>query len=175
MKTEVDNILDFFLRDQLREALQLEAESDLLKLDFDREDPAPQRYVACFRAKTLIQTNRGEIVEAEGFDVGISMGNDHLRRVNPVEILTYLGPHARPWHPNLFACRPTPICVSIRPGMGLVDILHVVYDVFTWNLFNTGDEGLNHPASQWARHQDPSRFPIDRRPLKWRREEERQG
>jgi hypothetical protein len=49
-----------------------------------------------------------------------------------------------------------------------VDILYACYEIWTWNLYATGDEGLNHAASQWSRQQNRSRFPIDRRPLKRR-------
>ena len=57
---------------------------------------------------------------------------------------------------------------TLEPGTGLVDLLHVLHELWTWNLWATGDEGLNHAAAQWARRQDPGRFPIDRRPLKRR-------
>jgi hypothetical protein len=60
------------------------------------------------------------------------------------------------------------VCAHIEPGTPLVDILYACHEIWTWNLFATGDEGLNHAASQWSRQQERSRFPIDRRPLKRR-------
>ena len=76
-----------------------------------------------------------------------------------------LGPHPDPWHPNI---RPPFVCAHIEPGSSLVDILYACFEIWTWNLFATGDEGLNHAASQWSRKQERSRFPVDRRPLKRR-------
>jgi hypothetical protein len=58
--------------------------------------------------------------------------------------------------------------MHLAPGTGLVDILYALHSLWTYNLVATGDEGLNHAASQWYRQQDRKRFPVDRRPLKRR-------
>ena len=100
-------------------------------------------------------TQRGQIVEFEKFMVGIWFPEDYLRRVNIPQVLTYLGPHPEPWHPNI---RPPFLCAHIEPGTALVDILYACHEIWTWNLFATGDEGLNHAASQWSRKQ--AAFPI---------------
>jgi hypothetical protein len=160
-----DKILQSFLDKQSEQGKALEAESDILRLQAV-DGPPGQRYLARLAAKGLAKNKEGQIVEAEGCVIGIWLPDDYLRRAEPAQVLTYLGPHPHPWHPNIM---PPFICVHLRPGMPLVDLLYACFEIWTWRLYNTGDEGLNHGASQWARAQDPSRWPVDRRPLKRRR------
>lgn len=160
-----DPIMCSFLECQNHEGMALAASSDILRL---MPAPAwpPQQYLAEFRCNGLIQNRAGEVVEHNLFAVAITFSDDYLRRVRRELVVTYLGPEPVVWHPNIqgpFVCLD-----NIRPGTSLVDILYACFELFTWNLKYTGDEGLNHAASEWARHQDPSRFPIDRRPLKRR-------
>jgi hypothetical protein len=56
--------------------------------------------------------------------------------------------------------------------MSLVDLLFQCFEVITYQKVTMReDDALNHAACAWAReHQQ--RFPIDRRPLKWRRPEQ---
>lgn len=159
-----DPILDSFLDVQFREGMQLAAQSDILALQ-PVEGVPPRRYLATFRAKGLIQAANCDIREVNEFTAGIWLPDDYLVAVNPAQVLTYLGPYAQPWHPNI---RPPFICAHLRPATPLVQILHTLFELWTWQLFDTSDEGLNHAASQWARHEDPGRFPVDRRPLKRR-------
>lgn len=161
-----DKILSLFLEKQHREATALAADSDILRVLPLGGPRVPQHYLARYAAKGLVRNQRGQVEEATGLEIGIWLPDDYLRRADPAQILTYIGPHRHPWHPNV---SPPFICLHIRPGMALVDLLHTCYELWTWQLFNTGDEGLNHAASQWARAQDPSRWPVDRRPLKRRR------
>ncbi|KKM06265.1 hypothetical protein LCGC14_1745750, partial [marine sediment metagenome] len=152
-----DAILRAFLERQYELARQLEADSDILELH--PVDAAPhQRYMARFKAKGLAQNEQGEIVEVMGCDAMIWMPDDYLRRVVLGQVLSYIGPHSRPFHPNI---QGGAICVHLPPALALVEVLYTMYDLWTWHLKNTADEGLNHPAAQWARAQDPSRFPID--------------
>jgi hypothetical protein len=159
-----DKILESFLTRQHEAAEELAAASDILKVQAVDAEPH-QRWIAEYHARGLIQAASGEIVEADGFAVGIWLPEDYLRVVRPGQVLTYLGPHRHPWHPNI---RPPFVCLRIAPGTALVDLLYWCYEMWTWSLYYTGDEGLNHAAAQWARGQDRSRFPIDRRPLKRR-------
>ena len=160
-----DSIYEAFLRRQFEDGMALAESSDALDLTTLDGDP-PCRYIANFDGgKGLVRDPRGQIVEFEKFTVGIWFPEDYLRRVSIPQVLTYLGPHREPWHPNI---RPPFLCAHIEPGTTLVDLLYACYEIWTWNLFATGDEGLNHAASQWSRKQDRSRFPIDRRPLKRR-------
>jgi hypothetical protein len=160
-----DIIFEAFLRKQFDEGMALARQSDILCLEPLPDVPAC-RFVAQFRgAKGLIQQAAGGIVEFDQFAVGICFPPDYLRQVNIPDILTYLGPHPSPFHPNI---RPPFVCMHLAPGTGLVDILYALHSLWTWNLFATGDEGLNHAASQWSRQQDRKRFPVDRRPLKRR-------
>jgi hypothetical protein len=160
-----DPIFRDFLERQFREAMALVASSDILRLMPAPASP-PQQYLAEFKCKGLIQNNAGEIVEHNLFGVAITFPEEYLRRVDVGMMLTYLGPEPIVWHPNISG--PFVCLHGIRPGTPLVTILYACFELFTWNLKNTSDEGLNRAASQWARHQDPARFPIDRRPLKRR-------
>jgi len=158
----VDNVFESFLIDQHDEAMALVDSSDLL--DLKAIDDSRRLYIATFHAKGLTADRNGEVGEVDRVDIGIRLPEDYLRRVETAEVLTYLGPY-QPWHPNI---RPPYICLHLTPGMPLVDLLYACFELWTWNLYYTGDEGLNHAASQWARNQDPGRFPIDTRPLKRR-------
>lgn len=161
----VDKILNSFLARQQQEGMALAGESDVLDLAPIGGDPA-QRYIAAFQARGLAQTEGGDIVEADGFRVGIWLPDNYLRKADTAQVLTYLGPHPRPWHPNI---HPPYICAHLRPGTPLVQLIYVCFEIWTWALYGTGDGGLNKAASQWFRRQDRGRFPIDRRPLKRRR------
>lgn len=160
-----DRIFEEFLERQYHEGVALSAESDILRL-LPMNGQRSDRYIAEFHCRGLVQNDAGEVTEFNRFAVGIWFPEDYLRRVDVSIVVTYLGPSLRPWHPNI---RPPFICLHITPGTPLVDILYGCYELFTWRLKNTSDEGLNHTASQWARHQDPSWFPIDRRPLRRRK------
>jgi hypothetical protein len=160
-----DPVFDAFLRRQLDEGLALQRDSDLLRL-FPLGNPA-DRYVAAFACRGLVQTAPGHIVEADHFEVGIRFPPDYLRHAAPFQVLTWLGPRTI-WHPNISA-DSTAICVGrLAPGTGLVDLLYQVFEIATWNKVTMReDDALNRAACEWARH-NPSRFPVDRRPLKRR-------
>ena len=158
-----DSVHRSFLERQFEEAMALAASSDILRLMPIPESP-PWQYLAEYRCKGLIQNPAGEIVEHNLFAVGITFPEDYLRHVDIGTVVTYLGPEPVVWHPNI---QGPFVCLDIRVGTSLVDILYGCFELLTWNLINPGD-GLNPAASQWARHQDPARFPIERRPLKRR-------
>ena len=161
-----DKIYEAFLERQLSEGLALARNSDILKL-FPVSANPPQHYIAEFAAKGLVQDENDQIVEFGRFAVGIFFRDDYLRRVEIPVTLTYLGPAAKPWHPQI---RPPFICLHVEPGTPLISILYGLHELWTWNLYGLADEGLNHGTTQWARGQDlKRRFPIDRRPLKRRR------
>lgn len=161
-----DKIYEAFLRRQFEEGMALTNSSDVLDLTPLPGGEPPFRYLAHFEGRRgLVRDQRGQIVEFDEFIVGVWFPEDYLRRVTITQVLTYLGPHPEPFHPNL---RPPFSCMHVEPGTGIVDILYACHEIWTWNLFATGDDGLNRSAAQWSRKQDPSRFPIDRRPLKRR-------
>lgn len=168
MSIHPDPVISSFLQRQQREALALAAESDLLTVV-----PAPglpQLTFAEFRCLGLAQNQAGGIVQHDRWGVEVRFPDDYLRsRPHAGQVLRFLGaggaPGLRAWHPNL---REPFICLELRPAMSLVEILHSLHELLTWRLFGTHDEGLNHAAAQWARAQDPSRFPVDPRPLKRR-------
>ena len=160
-----DPIYNAFLARQLEEGQRLAASSDLFTLE-PLSGPGPAaRFILEFRCKGLAR-EQGRVVEKNLWHIGVFFPENYLRAaVHVSEVLTYLGPVLEPWHPNI---RAPFICMHLTPGASLVDITLGLYDLLTWNLFATGDEGLNHAAAQWSRHQDPRRLPVDRRPLKRR-------
>ncbi len=160
-----DNVREAFLHKQLEEGMALARQSDILKLAPMPGEPIC-RYIAHYDGgKGLVIQHDGQIAEFDQYTVGICFPEDYLQHVEIPNVLTYLGPHPAPFHPNI---RAPFICMHLEPGTGLVDILYACYEMWTWNLFATPDEGLNHAAAQWSRSQSRKRFPIDKRPLKRR-------
>jgi hypothetical protein len=158
-----DAVFDAFLREQFRQGMALAGQSDLISLAPMEQGAAPSFYVATFFCKGLIQKADGEIAAAQEFHVGLSFPPDYLRRVAPLQVLTWLDP-PNVWHPNI---RPPAICVGhIAPGTELCDLLYQVFEIVTYANWASHD-ALNPDAAQWARnHQEL--FPLDRRPLKRR-------
>jgi hypothetical protein len=167
----MDRICQDFLERQIAEATALASASDLLKFlpaPFPSgEGGLPNHFVAEFRCKGLVKSAPASITEFDQWLIGIRIPENYLRtEVHVAEILTYLGPAPGAWHPNISFRAPF-ICLHLKPGMPLVEILFALFDLLTWNNFAAQD-ALNQEASQWARSQPPGRFPIDRRPLKRR-------
>jgi hypothetical protein len=169
MKTATDPILQRFLQRQLEEGLALCAASDLVRLQPVAGLP-PFQYFARFACKGLARTRSGQVLEHDLWQIAIQFPPDYLRsQIHPSQLLAFLGMGERldllPWHPNIRDCF---VCLEVTPGMTLVEIVYGLFDLLTWRLYSTRDEGLNHAAAQWARNQPPERFPVDRRPLKRR-------
>jgi hypothetical protein len=161
-----DPVFQSFLARQYAEGMALAQASDLLDLVPLDGDP-PDRYVARLACRGLVRLSNGRVAEADRFDVGIWFPSDYLRRAEPWEVLTWLGPR-RVFHPNISHRLPL-ICVGrLAPGTWLVDLLYQCFEIITYQKVTMReDDALNPAACAWAReHQD--RFPIDPRPLKWR-------
>lgn len=161
-----DKILEAFLARQYEEGMALARASDLLELSA-LDGPPPQHYIARFHCKGLVRTHNGEIQEANCFEVGIYFPPDYLRRVDPVEVLTWFGPR-QVWHPNICDRAPL-ICIGrLAPGMSLTDIIHQTYEVISYQKVTPReDDALNKDACAWVRN-NPDRLPLDRHPLKRR-------
>jgi hypothetical protein len=162
----MDNVFTGFLEDQMKEGMSLAARSELLTL-LPAGGTPPSRYVARFTCRGLVRVRGGVVVEAECFEVGIWFPPDYLRRVNPLEVVSWLGPDDA-YHPNI---GPGPgnrifICVgNLSVGTSLVEILMQCFEIITYQKITMReDDAVNHEACAWARaNQD--RFPIDRRTL----------
>lgn len=156
-----DPVMDAFLRRQFTEGVRFAGQSDLVDLfPLASCGRPPQHYVVRYYCTGLVHDAVGDVKEASEFHLGISFPPDYLRRVEPLQVLTWLQP-LEVWHPNI---RPSAICVGhISPGTELVDLLYQCYEIITYHNWASHD-ALNPEAAQWARnHQD--RFPVDRRPL----------
>ena len=162
-----DRILDSFLERQRAEGLALAEASDLLELQ-PLDGPPTRHYIARFRCKGLVRDAGGEVAEADRFDVGIWFPDDYLRRAEPFQVLTWLGPR-QVFHPNISDKAPV-VCIGrLTPGTTLVDILYQLFEVISFNNVTVReDDALNPAACAWARER-LDRFPVDRRPLKRRR------
>lgn len=161
-----DKIFESFLKRQYEEGMALAESSDLLELFPMAGDP-PNRYIAQFRCKGMIRGANGEPIEADHFEVGIWFPSDYLRRAEPFQVLTWLGPW-EVFHPNISDKAPF-ICVGkLAPNTPLVDILYQCFEIITYNKVTMReDDALNAEACVWAR-ENQYRFPVDRRPLKRR-------
>jgi hypothetical protein len=151
-----------FLEVQHEQAFALAAASDILELQCEPAMP-PQKYLARFHCRGLVRDAGGEVREANRFDVGIWLPDDYLRVAEPGQIVTLLAPWSI-WHPN--AGGPFLCLGKLSGGTALVDILFQVYEVLSFQNWAAHD-GLNPAACEWARN-NQHRFPIDRRPLKWK-------
>jgi hypothetical protein len=160
-----------FLAQQYREGRALAAESDVVALRPVAGDP-PDKYIATFRTRGLVREADGQIREAEGFVVGIAFRSNYLAHVNPLELVTWLGPE-NVWHPNAgrgpFHFGPVLLCIGrIAPGTGLVTLLYQIHDVLRYaNYTLVETDALNFEACQWAR-KNVHRFPISSEPLRRR-------
>jgi len=160
-----DPVFTAFLARQYEEGMALAAASDLVEL-WPFTGRPPDRYVARFSCTGLVRFG-SRVVEYRGFEVGIWFPSDYLRRAEPSQVLTWLGPR-EVFHPNISHRLPF-ICVGrLTAGTGLVDLLYQCFEIITWQKVTMReDDALNPGACGWAReHQD--RLPVDRRPLKWR-------
>jgi hypothetical protein len=157
-------LYESFLREQLVQGMALAAQSDLL--DLHPLAGLPPRFVAEYRCKGLVRPANGDVRESEFFVVGIMLPGDYLRRAAAGEVLTWLEP-LDIFHPNVL---PPLICPgSLTPGMALVDLLYQCFEIICYQKATMNElNALNLEACQWARGHR-SLFPIDRRPLKWKR------
>ena len=161
-----DPIREAFLLRQYEDGMALARASDLLHLEPLGTVPY-DRYVAEFRCKGLVRAHGGDVQEADRFLIGIWFPSDYLRRADPWQVLTWLGPR-HVFHPNISDVAPF-ICVGrLLPGSTLVDLLYQCFEIITYKKVTMReDDALNRQACAWAReHQH--RFPIDSRPLKRR-------
>ncbi len=159
----MDRILASWLRRQESDWQAFADQTDLVIIIPDDAESPCRRFVAQFMCKGLIRQLNGEIVEADHFVAGIYFGEDHLRQINPVQMVWMLTPNV--WHPNVYG--PALCTGHLRPGVGLIDILYQIHSILTYQNLNLVDF-LNPQAADWAR-ENMSRFPIDSRPLKRRR------
>ncbi len=154
-----DTIFDTWLHTQYLEAMSFAQKSDMLKLAPVAGAP-PYKYLAEFRCDGLVES-RGEISVSDRHLIGVSFPSDYLRSSShPGQVLTWLEPAAE-FHPNI---RSPFCCVGhIAPGMSLLNLLHQVFQMITWQRYTPReDDALNADACRWARR-NAERLPIDSR------------
>ena len=165
MTVTKDRIYESFLGQQRLDGLALSRESDLVEL-VPMGDELPTRYLTRFRCKGLVKRN-SSVEVANRFDVGIRFPPDYLRRAEPTEVLTWIGPRDV-FHPNISDLLPV-ICIGrLAPGTALIDLVYQVYEVISYQKVTMReDDALNGEACVWARR-NRDRLPVDRRPLQRR-------
>src|SRR3970040_1391125 len=94
-----DPVYEAFLACQYEEGMALASASDLLEL-IPLDGSPPSRYIAPFGCTGLVRLANGRVAEADRFEVGIWFPSDYLRRAEPWEVLTWLGPR-QVFHPNI--------------------------------------------------------------------------
>jgi hypothetical protein len=161
-----DPVLTGFLGQQREQAMALNGDSDLVEIQPMAGDP-PSRYRVELRCKGLVRSVDGAVNEADRFEIGIWFPSDYLRRADPFQVLTWLGP-PDVFHPNISDIVPL-ICIGrLSRGTSLVNIVYRLFDLVTYsNVTMVEHDALNRAACAWAR-ENRHRFPIDRRPLKRR-------
>ena len=164
----MDTILNDFLRVQETEALELAAESDLV--DVIPLGPEPhQRFLVRYSCTGLVRTRDG-ITEADQFELGVYMPSDYLMRVNPGEVLTWLGP-PNSFHPQILF--PYVCAGRVRPGTTLVELIYQCFEIVTYQKVTMReDDAMNRDACVWSRN-NLARLPIDDRPIVRRSAEHR--
>lgn len=157
-----DPVYEHFMQRQLQEGMGLAEGSDLLRLHV--APVAPPHFVAEFLCNGLVSDGNGEVTIANEFPVGIWFPPDYLRRADPFEMLRSF--RADVWHPNVSREHPL-ICIgNIVPGTDLIDILHRLFDIFSYQEYNPNEfNSLNKAACAWARR-NQHRFPVDSRGLR---------
>lgn len=155
-----DVILHDFLEHQTREGLELASQTDLIDVE-PLDGPPTQRYDVIMRCRGLTRVS-DRIVECDFWTAHIVFADNHLRRIDPVRLITLL---PSPHHPNCFASR---VCLGTGTyaGKPLVEIIYDLFALITFQRFAAHD-GIDPAVCAWARS-NVSRFPIDPRPLKWR-------
>jgi hypothetical protein len=159
-----DQILASFLEAQEVEAMELARENELFDLIPVGSRPY-QRFIVRYHCKGLVRTPDG-ITEANLFELGVYMPSDYLRRINPAEVLTWLGP-PETFMPNIMY--PFVCAGRLNPGTSLVEIIQQCFEIACGQRITMReDDALNPVACAYAR-KNADRFPIDDRPLVKRR------
>ena len=161
-----DLVFDNFLKTQCAEGTQLAAASDVLDLmPHFVGARAPNTYVARFACVGVLRSpNEEPRLEAGTFQVGIRFPDDYLRHVQPMQIITWLGPQDV-FSPHIAAS--IVCCGRIETGTSLVDLIYRCYEIISFTHIVAPHDALNPDAATWAR-QHQELFPTDRRPLKRR-------
>ena len=153
-----------YFENLMTDAVRLGGESDLI----DVLPLGPRTVAVFFRCKGMVQHPDGSVAEAERFVVEIHLGEDHQRTKPAPTVMRLVHPSAC-FAPNI---APPLMCGGdLWRGISIVDLIYQAYELISWqNTSIREDDALNHAACQWARSH-PDAYPIDTRPLKWRRPE----
>ena len=158
-----DRIREAFLERQYRDALALNADSDIVTLTPVEGNP-PDRYVIDYRCRGLRRDVDGIIRPHDRFVVGVHLSDAYLKSIpNPVQVLTIMHPVGA-FHPNIAERAPFICPGRLPPGMSIVELAYQLWELWTWRSFNLVDS-LNAEAARYGR-EHRSELPLDQRPLK---------
>jgi hypothetical protein len=162
-----DPVLEGFLRDTHRRALEFAAASDIIHLQAAPDDP-PHAYLARFDAPCYVRRPSGAIDRHHGFTLGIAFPPDYLTaQVVPAQSLLHLLEPRTLWHSN---ARWPFICIGrIAGGTDIVELLLRAFELITFQRKANPVEydALNPDACRWAREHWPveatTRLPLKSR------------
>jgi len=158
-----DPVWQSFLQRQREKSLDLAEQSEILSLQPLAEPyGAPSRYLARFKCIGVLKHEDGHIGPAEAeFVVGIALREDHLRRVDPLRVVTWIDPR-NILQPNVL---PPFCCIGhVFPGIELTDLLYSTFEMIGYHNW-ASDDALNEDAAAWAR-QHQHLLPVERRSLR---------
>ncbi|RMD81717.1 MAG: hypothetical protein D6815_11085 [Candidatus Dadabacteria bacterium] len=154
-----DKVFSRFLARQAEQAQALTDGSDIVVV----HSISPQRFLLLLDCTGLVRTSDGAVEEHRGFAIGVYLHDGYLSKPIPGIVLSCLFP-SKTFHPNVLG---PAMCVGrIAPATPLVDLVHRVYELVTYQSYTTLEyDALQPAACAWARHHR-SRLPIDARPLR---------
>jgi hypothetical protein len=158
----VNDVEADFIEEQVRAIRELAAQSDIFEVDVRER----RTFVFRYDCTGLVALRGNDVRPHTGFEVSCYLHEDYLRRVNPLMLLNLAEPE-RCWHPSVSA--PLLCIGTVAPGTPLVELAQRAYEVVTYqNVGGSERDALRPEACAYVRA-NLERFPIDPRPLRWRR------
>jgi hypothetical protein len=151
-----------FVEEQRPAIERLADESDILSVTMID----PRTFIFEYDCNGLIALRDGTVRRHTGFKVCCHLNEGYLRRVDPLLLLNLRDP-PQCYHPSV--SWPL-ICVGkVIPGTPLVDLCARAYELISYQSFPVAEgDALRPDACAYVRA-NLDRFPVDARPLKWRK------
>jgi ubiquitin-protein ligase len=146
-------------RDALR---RLAEESSILAVARPPDGPAPERWTLTFRGRGLWRDDGGTVAERHEHVVEVGLGPEYPRQRPDLLWVTPV------FHPNVSGSGR--VCLGgysthWAPSLRLDGLCEMLWDMLRYANFDVRSP-YNLLAARWAERQPPTRFPVDRRPLR---------
>ncbi len=154
-----DKVFKAFLAGQTAQLQALAADSDIFELGMVVET----LFGLTFHCRGLIETEEGEIIEHDLFNVVLNVDPDYLRKPVDDPRLMVSMVETNTFHPNIAG---HVICLGkINAATPLTALVTQIYEILSYQKYNTVEyDALNPKACAWAR-ENQHRLPIDDRSL----------